>query len=174
MNENVTEVGTANAEPDSLIAVPSTGVLVEGSELTPEERKKQKKKVKKSQYKARKKQRAAEAAAGEANSTSDIDTEEATPEPTTQAEENNHSKAAAVGLAAAGTGAAAATIAATTALADHPDTLGSTTNGDILPVKILYNHLSTNHKHPSRNQKILLQNQNSIQNLKPLAYQNQR
>ena len=43
LNENVTEVGTANAEPDSLIAVPSTGVLVEGSELTPEERKKQKK-----------------------------------------------------------------------------------------------------------------------------------
>ena len=35
LNENVTEVGTANAEPDSLIAVPSTGVLVEGSELTP-------------------------------------------------------------------------------------------------------------------------------------------
>ena len=130
LNENVTEVGTANAEPNSLNAVPSTGVLVEGSELTPEERKKQKKKVKKSQYKARKKQRAAEAAAGEANSTSDIDTEEATPEPTTQAKENNHSKAAAVGLAAAGTGgAAAATIAATTALADHPDTLGSTTNG---------------------------------------------
>ena len=64
LNENVTEVGTANAEPDSLVAVPSTGVLVEGSELTPEERKKQKKKVKKSQYKARKKQRAAEAAAG--------------------------------------------------------------------------------------------------------------
>lgn len=129
LNEDVTEVGTANAEPQSLIAVPSTGVLVEGSDLTPEERKKQKKKVKKLQYKARKKQRAAEAAAAtadEANSTSDIDTEEATPEPTTQ---ESHSKNTVAGLAAGGATAAAAAATATTALADHPDTLGSTTNG---------------------------------------------
>ncbi|EMG49997.1 hypothetical protein G210_5009, partial [Candida maltosa Xu316] len=124
LNENVTEVGTANTEvPNESITAPSTGVLVEGSDLTPEEKKKQKKKIKRTQYKAKKKKKDAAAAAANGGSV-ETSTEEGTPEP----EENDVSKTAAVAGVGAVSGAAAAAAAATAALQHHPETLGSTTH----------------------------------------------
>ncbi|RCK63559.1 hypothetical protein Cantr_09568 [Candida viswanathii] len=135
LNENVTEVGTANVENNgnATIAAPTTGVLVEGSDLTPEERKKQKKKIKRSQYKAKKKKKAAEAKGvnGEATAgSSEFDSEDLTPEATAKDEvdgDAEKSKLSSTGFVA-GSGASAA--AASAALAQHSATPGSTTHAN--------------------------------------------
>ncbi|RCK63903.1 hypothetical protein Cantr_10832 [Candida viswanathii] len=135
LNENVTEVGTANAENNgnSAIPAPTTGVLVEGSELTPEERKKQKKKIKRSQYKAKKKKKAAEAKGvnGEATAgSSEFDSEDLTPEATAKDEvdgDAEKSKLASTGFVA---GAGASAAAASAALTQHSATPGSTTHAN--------------------------------------------
>ena len=142
LNENVTEIGTANTNGNeqSTIPAPATGVLVEGSQLTPEERKKQKKKIKRSQYKAKKKKNAAEAkgANGEATSgSSELDSEGLTPETTTKdvaGEENEKENITSTGFVAGGAAAASAT-AASAALASHSETLGSTTKTDDIVTK---------------------------------------
>ena len=141
LNENVTEIGTANVnnnnnnvDGQSTIPAPTTGVLVEGSELTPEERKKQKKKIKRSQYKAKKKKKAAEAKAanGEtAAGSSEFDSEEMTPEPTTKDiidGDEDKEKISSTGFAAGAGTAAASAAAAGAALANHSETPGSTTH----------------------------------------------
>ncbi|WLF79365.1 Cruciform DNA binding protein [Lodderomyces elongisporus] len=81
-NENVKEVGTANIAGTTADAsgstAPATGTLVEGSELTSEDKEKQKKKIKRSKYKAKKKAKAAAAAASGGSSL------EPTPSPSTE------------------------------------------------------------------------------------------
>ena len=135
LNENVTEIGTANnIDGQSTIPAPTTGVLVEGSELTPEERKKQKKKIKRSQYKAKKKKKAAEAKAANGDAaagSSEFDSEEMTPEPTTKDiidGDEDKEKISTTGFAAGAGTAAASAAAAGAALANHSETPGSTTH----------------------------------------------
>ncbi|KAI3403230.2 CRP1 [Candida oxycetoniae] len=110
LNENVTEIGTANSSApapasapasaataaattqpssattsglDDANTTPTTGVLAENSELSPEEREKQKKKVKRTKYKAKKKAKAAEANGLATSNTADEEdeSEEYSPEP---------------------------------------------------------------------------------------------